>query len=1061
MNREGKATTMRKLLVAGIAIVYVVLYSQVASAQNKYQGLGGLNRPFHAAFYQALKWRSIGPYQGGRSVVAVGLPNNPMVYYFGSTGGGLWKTEDAGWSWFNISDGFFQSGSVGAIAIAPSDPNVMYVGMGEHAVRGVMTSTGDGVYKSVDGGKTWEHTGLVQSEHIADICIHPNNPDLVYVAVQGALYKDSKERGVYQSSDGGKTWRNILSVNASTGAADLVLDPQNPRVLYASMWDHQRSPWYVRSGGTGSGLYKSTDAGESWKKLEKGLPDNMGKIGICIAPSNSDRLYAVVEADNGGVFRSEDGGNSWQLTSNDRQTYARAWYFNKVVADPKNQDLLYVLNIPLLKSMDGGKTFTSLPSPHADQHDLWINPSNPQAMILANDGGASISFNGGKSWTSQNNQATGQFYRVTCDNGFPYHIYTAQQDYGAMGIPSRVSGSEVLGNNWYQVAGGESAFLALDPNHPEWIYGTNYQGNVSAWHRATETSKDIMAYPEIALATRPRDLKYRFNWNAPLVVSPQNPKILYHGAQLLLKTDNGGINWTEISPDLTRDDTTHQTEGGGPFLNEGAGAENYNTISYIAPSPYKEGVIWVGTDDGRVHFTRNDGKSWEDRTPKNLPEGLINSIEVSPNDPNTVYIVACRYRFGDRKPYVFRSTDNGRNWTQITSGFGINDFVRVVREDPRQKDLLYAGTESGFFISINGGDHWHPFQLNMPVCAITDLQIHDNDLIASTAGRGIWVLDDLACFHYNQTIMGKTGIALCPPKTAYRFAGEQQDDPTLASSVGNSAEGMTISFILPEEIDSLSLEIRNAQGKVMRKYTSWVDVMHEQTNVALGQPNLPHQKGLNRLVWDLRRNMLPGIPELFIMGDLRGSMVPPGEYSIVLYGAKDTVIAKAMVMANPKIVGTAEDYALQSLKLEEMENVIREMHRTISNRREWRNWLSGLLDLYENSSEHSEMVGTARDIIAKINDWEKGLTQPAHQGTQDAIVYKHGLHAELLDLKMRADALDPRLTQGVTDRFNDIRKIWNRKKPANEAINQAMLSFMSSFKEKDMAPFFAPPTNTY
>lgn len=1052
---------MRKWLVAGIAtIVLIVLYSQLASAQNKYQGLGGVNRPFHAAFYQALKWRSIGPYQGGRSVVAVGLPNNPMVYYFGSTGGGLWKTEDAGWSWHNISDGFFQSSSVGAIAIAPSDPNVIYVGMGEHAVRGVMTSSGDGIYKSVDGGKTWEHMGLVQSEHIADICVHPTDPDQIYVAVQGALYKDCKERGVYHSVDGGRTWKNILASNASTGATDLVMDPKNPRILYASMWDHQRNPWYVRSGGVGSGLYKSMDGGQSWEKLSKGLPQSMGKAGICVAPSNPERLYAVVEYEEGGIFRSDDAGNSWEQVSKDRQTFARAWYFNKIAVDPKNQDILYVLNIPLLKSMDAGKSFVVLNSPHADQHDLWINPNNPQNMILANDGGACISFNGGKSWTSQNNQATGQFYRITCDNGFPYHIYTAQQDYGAMGIPSRVSGSEVLGNNWYQVAGGESAFLALDPNNPEWVYGTNYQGNISAWHRPTETSKDIMAYPEIALATRPRDLKYRFNWNAPLVSSPQNPKILYHGAQKVLKTENGGISWEAISPDLTRNDPNHQIEGGGPFLNEGAGAENYNTISYIAPSPHKAGVIWVGTDDGRVHFTRNEGGSWEDRTPKGLPEGLINSIEVSPHDPNTIYIVACRYRFGDRQPYVYRSTDNGRNWEKITVGFGINDFVRVVREDPGQKDLLYAGTESGFFISINGGENWHPFQLNLPVCPITDIQIHDNDLIASTAGRGIWVLDDLACFHHNQTITGKSGIALCPPKNAYRFAGEQQEDPTLGASISNSGEGMTISFLLPDEIDSLILEIRNSKGKVMRKYTSWTDAS-QNNSAELGQSILPHQKGLNRLVWDLRRSMLPGIPDLFIMGDLRGSMVPPGEYSIVLLCAADTVEVKANVLANPKIVGTPEDYKLQSIKLEEMESTIREMHRLISNRREWRNWLTGLLDLYENSTEHSDMVATARDIIAKINEWEKGLTQPAHQGTQDAIVFKHGLHSELLDLKARTDALDPRITQGVTDRFNDIRKVWFRKKPANEAINQAMLSFMSSFKEKEMAPFFAPPTNTY
>lgn len=1052
---------MRKLLAAVTAILFFLHFFQIATAQHKYSGNRGMNHPFHAAFYQALKWRSIGPYQGGRSVVAVGLPNNPMVYYFGSTGGGLWKTDDGGWSWQNTSDGFFQSGSIGAIAIAPSDVNVMYVGMGEHAVRGVMSSAGDGVYKSTDGGKTWEHTGLVQSEQIAEICIHPNNPDHIYVAVQGALYKDSPERGIYESQDGGKTWKNIFSINHSTGAADLCFDPQNPRILYATMWDHQRSPWYIRSGGPGSGMYKSTDAGVSWKKMTTGLPSSMGKAGICVSPTNSERLYAVVEATNGGIFRSDDSGTSWQQVNKDRQTYARSWYFNEIIPDVKNPDIVYVLNIPLLKSMDGGKTFSSIATPHADQHDLWINPHNPQNMILANDGGACVSFNNGRSWTTQNNQPTGQFYRVTTDNNFPYHIYTAQQDFGAMGIPSRVSGSDVIGNNWYQVAGGESAFLAVDPNNPEWVYGTNYQGNVSAWHRKSESSKDIMAYPEIALATRPRDLKFRFNWNAPLVLSPHNPKVLYHGAQKLLKTDNGGISWEAISPDLTRNDTTHQGDGGGPFLNEGAGAENYNTISYIAPSMHKEGVIWVGTDDGRVHLTRNGGQSWDDRTPIGLPESLINSIEVSPHDPGTVYIVACRFRFGDKHPYVYRSTDFGRNWEKITYGFGLNDFVRVVREDPAQKGLLYAGTESSFYISINGGNSWNQFQLNLPVCPITDLHLHEKDLIASTSGRGIWVLDDISCFHNNSSLVGKTGISLFPPRSTYRYASEQNEDPTIASSSGNLIEGMIINYILPEEIDSLTLEIHNAKGKLIRKYTSWTDSFLVKTNAALGHPSLTTSKGLNRLVWDLRRRMLPGIPELFIMGDLRGSMVAPGSYSILLIGNQDTVLTTATVLANPNVPGTVEEYELQSIKLDEMETTIREMHSMISNRREWRNWLTGLLELYENSVDHIEMVNTARDIIAKINLWELGLTQPAQLGTQDAIVFKHGLHAELLDLKLRTDALDPRITQGITNRFNDIRKIWNRKKPANEAINQAMLSFMSSFKEKEMAPFFAPPTNTY
>lgn len=1061
LRGKSREVTMRKLLMPGLVIL-ALLQFYVAIAQVKTSPVGTPIKPFNTYIYQSLQWRNIGPLQGGRCVAVAGLKNNPLVFFMGTAGGGIWKTEDAGWSWRNISDGYFQSGSVGALAIADSDPNVIYAGMGEHTVRGVMTSAGDGVYKSTDGGRTWEHLGLVRSEHISEIRIHPTNPDIVFVAVQGSLYGPSKDRGVYRTNDGGRTWLQILAVNNNTGAADLCMDPTNPRILYAGMWDHQRTPWEIRSGGSGSGLYKSTDGGNSWVKLNNGLPELMGKIGVKVAPSNPDRIYAVIEAENGGIYRSDNAGASWKLISQNRATIARAWYFMELTVDPINQDVIYVMNDPLLKSTDGGQTFTNIPTPHPDQHALWINPSNPQLLILGNDGGATISFNGGKTWSSQTNQPTGQFYRLNTDQRFPYTIYSAQQDYTTLAIPSRSPNGFIGLSDCDEVGGGESAFITFDPKNPQTIYSSSYQGGITAYTTAGKTSKDIMAFPELGLAAPPKSRKYRFNWNAPVLVSTSNPQVLYHGANKVLKSTDGGLNWEEMSPDLTRNEIEKQGAGGYPFTNEGAGCENYNTISYLAATPQQEGVLWVGSDDGLVHLTRNGGKHWENITPTGLQEASINCIEVSPHNPAQAYLVAMRYRFQDRQPLIYFTEDYGKNWTKITEGIGLGDFVRVVREDPTKPGLLYAGSESGLYVSFNRGHLWQRLPSNLPYCPITDLAIQDNDLIASTAGRGIWVLDDLSMLQQHTILAGNQRIKLITPKSTYRFDAE----PVEGMSVGqNPATGVLITFALAEDMQEnpYFLEITNEQGRVIRTYQN----TPEKNNQAYeGGPQpaklLPSKKGLHQFNWDLRRETLPGIPQVFVHGDYRGGLVTPGKYTLRFRSSNDTVSASVLILPDPRIRATPADYQEQATIVAEMETQIRELHQSVNRMRALRDQIHNLIAFLGKQEDCKDLVDVGQQTILKIDAWEKDLIQTAQKTPQDVINFRNALNAEMMDLKSKADGADPRVTGGVRLRWISLQKTWVRlKAQMQQIVSQDVAVLNKIFRQKDIPALLLPSATAF
>ena len=649
--------------------------------------------------FQVGEWRNIGPFRGGRSTASTGITGNDQIYYMGTTGGGLWKTEDAGISWKNISDGYFETGSVGAVAVSESDNNIVLVGMGESPVRGVMTSSGDGVYKSVDGGDTWVHLGLENTKHISQVRIHPSDPDIIYVSAQGSPYGDTKERGIYRTFDGGKNWENILFIDPSSGAVDLAMDYTNPRVLYASFWDHQRLPWYVRSGGKGSGIWKSNDGGDTWKKLSDGLPKSvMGKIGVAVSRANPKVVYAIIESDEGGLYKSNNGGESWKLINEERVLRARSWYYMHIYADPSDENVVYVLNAPMMKSIDGGKTFTNIRVPHGDNHYLWINPNNSNILINSNDGGANISFNAGKSWSTQKNQPTSQFYRVNVDNRFPYWVYGGQQDNSSIAIKSSTFSNGISWKDWIAGVGGcETAYVAFDKNNPVLMYAGCYQGIITEYSLNLDYTKDIMAYPSMGLGEPSDEQKYRFNWNAPILVSEHDPNVIYHAANKLLKTSDRGITWEEISPDLTKNKKENLGPGGGPITNEGAGGEVYHTIYYVTESPHDKNIIYTGADDGLVHITRDGGKSWSNITPE-LEEGMINSIEVSPHDPATVYIAFNRYKFDDFNPYILKSKDYGETWKVYGSDIEKNSFVRVVREDKNKKDLLYAGTERGIYV---------------------------------------------------------------------------------------------------------------------------------------------------------------------------------------------------------------------------------------------------------------------------------------------------------------------------------------------------------------------------
>jgi photosystem II stability/assembly factor-like uncharacterized protein len=710
------------------------------AAQAGTEAAGEQKGPWHG-----LTWRLVGPYRGGRALAVSGVIGDPHTYYFGSVGGGVWKSTDGGLSWHPMTDKTKDmSPSIGAIAVAPSDSNVIYAGTGEACIRGNIIA-GNGIYKSIDAGKTWSFVGLKDTRAIGRIIVHPKNPDVVLVAALGHPFGPNAERGIFRTTDGGKTWSKVLFKDENTGGIDLAFDPSNPNIIFAGLWQARRSPWGMDSGGPGSGLYRSTDGGTTWKHLSgHGLPEGtIGRIGVAVA-YNGGRVWALVEADKGGLFRSDDGGDSWTLTNSDRQYRQRAFYYTHVFADPQSSDGVYVLNTGMYRSNDGGKTFKPIRVPHGDNHGLWIDPNDPQRMIESNDGGANVSTNGGGTWTNQANQPTAQFYHVVADNRFPYWVYGAQQDNSSVGIATAAQGG-IDRSHWYPVGGGESGYIAPDPRDPEIVYAGSYGGEITRYDHHTDEEKNITPWPINPIGAAAADQKYRFQWTEPIVFSRHDPHTLYFAAQVLFKTTDEGMTWQIISPDLTRNDKTKQVASGGPITKDNTGVEVYDTIFSVTESPQQKDLIWVGSDDGLVHITTDGGKNWQNVTPKNMPEwATVTMIEASPFAAGTAYVTAEKHRLDDFAPYIFKTTDFGKTWTTIISGIPADDYAHAVREDPKRKGLLYAGTEKGIYVSFDDGAKWEPMQTNLPPVPVWDLTVHNSDLVAATHGRSFWVLDDLA-----------------------------------------------------------------------------------------------------------------------------------------------------------------------------------------------------------------------------------------------------------------------------------------------------------------------------
>ncbi|MEK6782237.1 MAG: glycosyl hydrolase [Bacteroidota bacterium] len=989
-------------------------------------------------YFKSVKWRSIGPFRGGRSVTATGVVGDLNTYYMGTTGGGVWKTDDLGISWKNISDGFFKTGSVGAVSVSESDPNVVYVGMGEHAARGVMTHHGDGVYKSTDAGKTWKKVGLELTQHISRIAIDPRDPNIVYVAAQGALYGHNKERGVFKSTNGGDTWTNVLYVDDKTGCVELSMDMNNPRILYAAMTEYGRLPWKVISGGPTSGLYKSTDGGATWNKIHKGLPTELGKMAVAVCRSNSERVYALIESDSdkelGGLFVSTNAGESWTRMTNDHRLLQRAWYYIELFTDPKDELTLYVLSAPALRSIDGGKTWEDISSTHGDYHNLWINPNNSKNMIISDDGGSAISVNGGKTWSTQNNMPTAQFYRINVDNSIPYRIYGGQQDNSSVSIANRdLAGGGITTSNWTSSAGGESAFLAFNPDDPRYVMGGSYEGTIDLLDTKASAGTNIMAAPIEYLAMDAKDMKYRYNWNAPIIWSKHEPNTFYHGSQYLLRTTDMGTSWTEASPDLTRNDKSKQGKSGGPYTNESVGAENYGTLSYVTESLQEKGVIWTGSDDGLVHLTRDGGASWQNVTPTGLQECLINAIEVSPHDKATAYIATTRYKFNDHTPGLYKTTDYGKTWTKINNGIPNNAFTRVVREDNTRKDLLFAGTELGVFISWNGGKEWSPFQLNLPIAPITDLKIHRGDLIAATSGRSFWILDDLGLVR--QFKNGDNAFILFQPESAILTNSYSELDKTGTDVTGtnpyrgvNPASGAVIYYQLPtlEEKEHIQMEIRDTAGNLVRAFSSQTDSTFKQNpGGPRADPTLTKETGINRFVWNLRYPSMTGVPGVYVEYNFNGHKASPGKYNVLLRWKDKTESTTIEIVPNPLYTTDAQTYQEYHQLMSTMEGELSRMHKLVTLMYGKMEQVNQLIKTLPADEKYTALKKEGAGLAQRMKLWDEDMVQRKSKAYDDVENFPNKFTANYMFMINQAESDLPRVTKPILERLKELNTIWS------------------------------------
>jgi photosystem II stability/assembly factor-like uncharacterized protein len=915
---------------------------------------------------EGLKWRQIGPFRGGRSLAAAGSVARPKEFYFGATGGGLWKSVDAGANWKPVSDGFFGTASVGAVAISASNPDVVYAGTGERDIRGNI-SHGDGVYKTTDGGKTWRNIGLGATQTISKIAVHPTNPDIAYVAALGPVYAHpgvaaSNDRGVYKTTNGGNSWNKVLDGLPFAGAVDLKMDPSNPDVLLASTWEAWRSPYMLNSGGPGSRLWKSTNGGSDWTDLTRrpGLPTGLvGKIGVTISPADPKRYWAIVESTEGGIFRTDDAGETWQKTNDNRNYRQRAWYYNHLTADPKDRDTVYVLNVGIGKSTDGGKTFSGFRGTHGDNHDLWVAPDDPNRIINANDGGASVTLDGGKTWSAQD-MPTAQMYHVSTENAFPYRILGAQQDNSTVRIPSRTTGAGIRETDWTSTAGGESGYVSAKPDRPDLVFGGSYGGDLSWFDHGTQQSRSVDPWPDNPMGHGAKDLVHRFQWTYPIVFSPHNPNELYVCSQYVLKSTNLGQSWKRISPDLTRNERSTMEPSGGPITKDNTSVEYYGTVFTLAESPVKRGVLWAGSDDGLIHVSQNGGKSWTNVTPSGMPrQGLVSMIEASPFAAGTAFAAVDHHENNDYAPYAYRTDDFGKTWTKIVNGFPRNTFLRVIREDRRVPGLLYAGTETGIFISGNGGARWQPFSLNLPLTPVHDLAWKEDDLIAATHGRGFWVLDDLSPIQALAAGRGNGDTVLFPPRAGYNvFWGGNG-----GSKAGeNPPGGLVLNYFLAAEAKEVQLTVTDAKGEVVAKL------------------NPPKSAGFHRVSTGLQYPSWTSVPRMILWGAFPSPITaPPGKYTVTLTvgGVKQSVTA--VMRRDPRSIATDADLIAQTKFLREVAASMTEANQAIVRIRKFRTKIEEMLATAP-SAETTAFVGQLTAV-------EEALYQTKNQSGQDPLNY--------------------------------------------------------------------------
>ena len=984
-----------------LALFLILSVSFAAQAQQ----------PVDPRLYGGMKWRLIGPFRGGRAIAVSGVPGQPYTYYFGAVAGGVWKTTDGGVTWNPLFDKQSIS-SIGALAVSDSDPNIIYVGTGEACIRGNI-SFGDGVYKSTDAGKTWTNVGLKDSRHIGDVVVHPSDPDVAFVAALGHAYGPNTERGVFRTRDGGKTWEKVLYLDDRTGAIEVVFDPHNPHILFAAMWEGYRTPWSLNSGGEKDGLYRSSDDGSTWKRVEgNGLPDGpLGKISVAVSGADSNIVYALIEAKKGGLYRSEDGGTHWSLINDDHRFRQRAWYFTHLWADPKNPGGVYIADTGLFHSIDGGKAFEVVPAPHGDHHALWIDPNDPNRLINGNDGGATISVDGGKNWTTQNNQPTAQFYHVAADNDFQYRVYGSQQDNSSLGIRTRSDHGYIDRPDWDAVGGGESGYIVADPRDSNIVYADDEGPILTRFDRRTSQAQSIQEWPEDPNGHPAAEQKYRYTWTMPIVISTHNPDVIYHTAQYVFRSTDSGRTWAAISPDLTRNDKSKQQDSGGPITKDQYTVEYYDVIFALTESPKQEGVLWAGTDDGLVQLTRDGGKTWSNVTPKGIPEwAMVSLIEASPFDAATAYIAVDAHKLDNFKPYIFKTNDFGKTWISITTGLPDNSYVHAVHEDPKRKGLLYAGTETGIWVSFDDGAHWQSLQLNLPPTPVHDMVIHDDDLTAATHGRSFWVLDDLSPLRQVSASIAADDAHLFTPKTAYRTRAGHVEPRHYPIGENPPSGGIFYYYLKEDPKEPVKLEFLDEQGKVVRSYSSEEKKKEEAAEEGERDETIDHipaKAGLNRFAWDLRFELPAKIPlAIYDSGDLISPFALPGKYQVRLTVAGKSQTQPFEVKMDPRVQTTPEDLRKQfelEVKIRDRED---EMNKAILGIRDLRGQLLALEKRVGTADSAKSITSASGDLRKKITAVEEELIQINAKSSEDEANYPTRLNSKLAYLFNVVDSAD-------------------------------------------------------